>query len=338
MVSAIFFLVILLIAIIPIFTMPGKRNESPADFRDTSEDETQREKESGSDEIAALNKTTRDAQGGVGTSTPEQKVTRIDIRQCSHYKEALKTVLNFSIPVVEIPENLGSRDKAIREGDVSVPVQTTASICKDASAIQVAINARKIEQCFHFTRIENIKNIMSYGLLSRRKLRSMNIHTYYNDYNRYDNVLDGICISISWPNYKMLYSLMMKNPEYRWVIIEISPKILYEKKCLFNETNAAKKRCSSINRRDRQGISAFTKLFYNGDVSKYPIDPQAEVLCLNDIELSYFNRFYVQDYKSLMAIERYSSRVAVEFNQCFFAPRFDYKEWNNGRASSVYFD
>lgn len=197
---------------------------------------------------------------------------------------------------------------------------------KDARAIQNAVASRKIEQIFHFTRADNIRNILKYGLLSRNKVERRRIYSHYNDYARYDNILDGISLSISWPNYKMFYALRKRHPEYRWVIIEISSRILYEKECIFNKTNAANKVCSEMDRSERQGIKAFNNLF-SDSLSKFPHDPQAEVLCLNDIGIPDFTKFYVNDKGSLETVEKCSPCIPVEYNDYFFGPRFDYGEW-----------
>lgn len=124
----------------------------------------------------------------------------------------------------------------------------------------------------------------------------------------------------------MFYALRKRHPEYSWVIIEISSRILYEKECIFNKTNAANKVCSEMNRSERQGIKAFNILF-SDSLSKFPHDPQAEVLCLDDIEIPYFTNLYVEDEEGAEMLRMCSPCIPVEYNGYFFGPRFDYGEW-----------
>ena len=48
---------------------------------------------------------------------------------------------------------------------------------------------------------------MQSGLLSRRQLDSQEGNFYFNDSDRYDEQKDAICLSLSFPNYKMFYSI-----------------------------------------------------------------------------------------------------------------------------------
>ena len=67
------------------------------------------------------------------------------------------------------------------------------------------IEERNIESLFHFTPVDNLENILKYGLLSINNLNRLGIDYYYNDENRYDDRLDAISTSIEFPNYKMFY-------------------------------------------------------------------------------------------------------------------------------------
>ena len=64
------------------------------------------------------------------------------------------------------------------------------------------IAERGIVSLFHFTQADNLKNILRYGLMPRGDIEITGIASEFNDKYRYDDCLDAVCISISFPNYK----------------------------------------------------------------------------------------------------------------------------------------
>lgn len=71
--------------------------------------------------------------------------------------------------------------------------------------IKEFVSQRRIKSLYHFTSLQNLESILNNGLLSRDKLKENNILHYYNDNLRLENKLNAICVSISFPNYKMFY-------------------------------------------------------------------------------------------------------------------------------------
>ncbi len=71
--------------------------------------------------------------------------------------------------------------------------------------IKAFCNKRGITTVIHFTRVENLANILAYGLLSRSELDSRDIEYVFNDWQRIDRYPNAISTSISFPNYKMFY-------------------------------------------------------------------------------------------------------------------------------------
>lgn len=78
---------------------------------------------------------------------------------------------------------------------------------KLSSKIKIAqfLKYRKIEKLVHFTNIENLSSILKIGLLPRKTLEEQNINFVYSDESRLEGRKDCICLSVEYPNSKMLY-------------------------------------------------------------------------------------------------------------------------------------
>lgn len=86
---------------------------------------------------------------------------------------------------------------------------------------------RNITRLVHFTDESNIPSIIKNGLLPRSFLRDENIYFDYNDENRYDGCIDGVCLSVENPNQYLLETFKKKYPNKRYKLITINPSILY---------------------------------------------------------------------------------------------------------------
>lgn len=87
--------------------------------------------------------------------------------------------------------------------------------------IQDVINRRNIKFLVHFTRLENLDNILTNGIIPRNDMTDQFIKPFdfllndkesngkyiYNDDYRYDGKCDYSCFSISFPNNLMFYRL-----------------------------------------------------------------------------------------------------------------------------------
>lgn len=207
---------------------------------------------------------------------------------------------------------------------------------------------RDIKEVVHFTHKANLENILTYGLLSRDELNRRNIKYKITDFYRIDEMMDGICLSISFPNYKYLYSLRMRSKAYYWnlVVISLKSEILWELPCLFFDTNAANERFRefrSVERRKKlMGVEALKRLFAekvlyrDGSVKdrdpklpkNYTTDPQAEVICLYSIPIDYIQKIYhhKRDKKIYNFVPQKWHHL-LEANEEVFSPREDYKNW-----------
>lgn len=169
--------------------------------------------------------------------------------------------------------------------------------------IQEVVQQRNITRLFHFTHSDNLSSILENGLLSRSELDDeVNEYNYdFNDEDRIDGHLDGICLSISFPNAKMFWKYRSLKPG-NWVILEINPSILWTKNCAFYPTNAASNNVRFNDLELMKGNVAFSALFSDEvfgiqrDVNlpaEYTTDVQAEVLVFEKIDSSYIvNTFH----------------------------------------------
>lgn len=199
--------------------------------------------------------------------------------------------------------------------------------------IEEFIENRGIKSLYHFTVIDNLEAILNYGLLSRTKLQENDFGYFYNDENRYENKLDAICVSISFPNYRMFYKYRQKYPDSVYCVLELKPSILYEKKCLFCVTNAANDSERFKNDSDKTGIDALKKLFYDdkymeevGLGMEMPTDPQAEVLILDNIEVEYIKSINFDIPKVKFPLNKYPD-FRFLYNTDLFWGRSDWRNW-----------
>ncbi|HCM9719221.1 TPA: DUF4433 domain-containing protein [Enterobacter hormaechei subsp. steigerwaltii] len=169
--------------------------------------------------------------------------------------------------------------------------------------IQEVVQQRNITRLFHFTHSDNLSSILENGLLSRSELDDeTNEYNYdFNDEDRIDGHLDGICLSISFPNAKMFWKYRSLKPG-DWVILEINPSILWTKNCAFYPTNAASNNVRFNELELIKGDAAFSALFSDEvfgiqrDVNlpaEYTTDVQAEVMVFEKIDPLYIvNTFH----------------------------------------------
>jgi len=201
-------------------------------------------------------------------------------------------------------------------------------------SIRSIVERRGVKLLAHFTRAENLDGILAHGIRPRSKLPSSAI---WNDDDRWDGHRDASCLSISWPNYKMFYRLRCEHPEVDWVVLALDPSILWECDCAFCPTNAASGEMTSIPLADRAGPAALERLFQ--DVggkptreeirlpTRFPTDPQAEVLVFDTIGVGKIFGISVESRRVKSELEGRCSGLSVRFDHTPFDGRFDHQHW-----------
>ena len=205
---------------------------------------------------------------------------------------------------------------------------------------------RGITKLLHFTRIENLRSILREGLLSRETLDSRGQQYCFNDQDRVDDYKNAVCLSISFPNYRMFYSIREEkkgeevNDAY-WTVLLLDAEVLWELDCAFCQENASSNRVRHIPLEDRKRPDAlrdlFQKEFHNDTkvilrqslaIPRYfPTNPQAEILMFYRIPPRYINKIVFWDSTTL---RQWKSDNPTTYTQEFCADR----NWFCGRSDS----
>ena len=208
------------------------------------------------------------------------------------------------------------------------------------NSIKKVISARQIKYLVHFTRLENVVNIFRHGILSRDECEKLNLESMCSDQHRFDDLTTRICLSISFPNYKMLFNKTngMTSPEY--CLIFINPRVLYINHCLFSQGNAASKSFRDAAVVDGWNGFALEKMFHNhnnkrslsGIPSCFPTDPQAEVLLKGLIDSQEILAIVVRPSileDNLSSEFEWTPEIMskVHYNSDFFKYRSDWNHW-----------
>lgn len=199
------------------------------------------------------------------------------------------------------------------------------------------VKNRNIKCLTHFTQAENLESIIENGILSVDMLERDGLAFERNDLGRYDDLLNTISCSVSFPNYKYFYRLRMSDPTKDWAVIAFKPSLLWEKECIFCNENAARSTVSNIPVQNRIGLDVFTKIFedipgvYNrketGIPDRYTTNPQAEVLIPDKIESKYILGVFFEDYKTYNKYKNKLPKELIRVQGKPFGPRMDHKEW-----------
>jgi hypothetical protein len=160
--------------------------------------------------------------------------------------------------------------------------------------------------------------------------------------SRRDDDRNAICLSISFPNYKMFYEQRQQGGE--WVVIRLHAAILWELQCAFCYRNAASEYVRRTDIKKRESVGALKAMFADipeglraklGIPDRYATDPQAEVLVLESIPARYIESIYYQqriltrEGKQAVALSGISRRV----DKRVFAPRIDEWYWKDNKEN-----
>jgi HPt (histidine-containing phosphotransfer) domain-containing protein len=224
-----------------------------------------------------------------------------------------------------------------------------ARIAAVQGEIRELTRQRGIQCLIHFTPIRNIPSILKHGILPRTKLQAMQLPAVLPDHFRFDGLLDRISLSISWPNYRMLYSKTAAYSGEEYCLCLIAPEALWERHCYFCPTNAATQGLRDRAVRDGWTSKALEGLFF--EISKsangrdcrsarllpdsYPTNPQAEVLLEGDVPREWIIQLNV---RSTLSRERLIAEYAwppdifdiadfVNFDSDGFDKRIDWAHW-----------
>jgi hypothetical protein len=219
------------------------------------------------------------------------------------------------------------------------------------SEIRRFAESRGITSLLHFTKVKNVTGILENGLLARQTILDRELKAEFNDQYRYDNAADAVCASISFPNYKMFYSLQQKYSDEDWAVLRLNPKILWEIPCAYCISNAASSEVTSIPIDERMGLNALKSMFEDippnikranlGIPNEYTTDPQAEILILGPISSDYIESINFNGVDKIKDVARlkvlfqpYMNSFKFLHDESLFTYRKDYDHWRRDQPST----
>ena len=227
--------------------------------------------------------------------------------------------------------------------------QIKADLIQRAQQIRHFCTERGIINLVHFTPIQNLRSILDKGLLGKKGLKKLTPQhqPIYNDDIRFDGHTEAVCLSITFPNYRMFFKYSQNNQQ-GWVVLLIDAAILWELECAFCQNNAASKDVRNKPLVDKKKVSEFRKMFddFNQIYRKqlnipknYPTNPQAEVLVLKPIAPSYIKEVHFHNKKARQKwldenLVVYQQKMFV--NQQLFGPRKDYSKWSSSETDNSF--
>lgn len=182
----------------------------------------------------------------------------------------------------------------------------------DKEQIKARAEERGIEWLVHFTHIKNLESILKHGIIPRLQTEQLNESSkgefIFPDRYRTDGK-NASCLSIMFPNNKMLWHKRKEYSDEYWVFLLLRPDILWECDCAFYPTNAASTGLHYQPVEKFKTASAFEAMFADTviretrfeienisrsvDLKAYlPTDVQAEVLVFNNISTNYIFECY----------------------------------------------
>lgn len=221
---------------------------------------------------------------------------------------------------------------------------------EEKNKIKEIVERRKIEYLVHFTRIENLQNILQHGLIPVSMQSKMEIDSFHNDKRRIDSRRDCTSCSISFPNYKLFYKFRESDfPGSSWVVLVLNKDVLFSSsnEAYYCSTNAARVLPRISKDRELCTSDAFENMFceiYNTKDNRTILrsalridenlttDPQAEILIRDIIDKKYICCIYFQNLQDLANFVSMHGISLLKQYRCSIAPDFfdhrdDYLFW-----------
>lgn len=208
------------------------------------------------------------------------------------------------------------------------------------------IGKRKL-QLFHFTDIRNLVSIFEHGLIPRADPRFSNLEIHRMDSVRSDG--NGTCLSVGFPNYKMLYTKRLQ--ENSFAILEIDSDCLLSGNWFACPTNSATFDAQELN--SFASLDALEGLFednlrtQNGKIADreklrisngWATDPQAEIVVNETISSAHIKEVHFDQAQHIeIAMMLFDSSQPVPFTVSpkLFAGRPDSSFWKSDRVAPI---
>ena len=207
--------------------------------------------------------------------------------------------------------------------------------------------SRKIQKLLHFTNVDNLESILTYGLQTRENMDKNGIISKISDYDRNDKRLDCTSLSIEYPNYQMLNYKRSCSPESVFCILVFDAHkiLLGDTKKYYVNVNAANNNAAWWLEKEVLSESRyFEKMFaenilykgkeYTRESIKVPFlttHPQAEILLNGDIpvtdilEIHFANEQNYNHFSSVLKDKSILSKFKFVVSDFYFKNRDDVK-------------
>ena len=223
----------------------------------------------------------------------------------------------------------------------------------DQDIVEIIKN-RNIKYLIYFTRIENLKSILQYGIVPQKQHSFMNIRaTGNNSKKRYYFQVDGNGYSIEFPNYRLLNRLREDgDPTDRYVVLCLSAKdvllntigeqVYCPDNALTNEKKYFEKNLEALFLEGyfKEGYVYDDEYHKEINVNRrdlripenYTTNPQAEIIICDIVEPKYIKKVVFEsnvDKQKWLENNSEFQNQNVEFivDNYFFGPRSDYEFW-----------
>jgi len=199
-----------------------------------------------------------------------------------------------------------------------------------------------VKYLYHFTNSKNLNSILEVGLVTRNHLVRLEDYCI-NDEQRLDHT-NAICLSISFPNYRLFSKLRYDYPEEKWVVLVLDIRIVSELDCGFFYTNAANSKFQNRTSKKYRTLDSLKSMFCDefppnqlfgssitrtdiGIANRYTTDPQAEVLVFNDIPTHRIIGVMFSNEDEMKDFNKQYDQYKFEMNLKAFSARKDYAYW-----------
>ena len=240
----------------------------------------------------------------------------------------IKAFINFALADQDLdPDTISKR--------ILLALTYKKNSWKEQTAFGEFITSRGITKLLHFTKVENVPKILAHGLIPRRYLEFEAIRiairpTFADDSTNLQRTHN--LLSISFPDYLSLQRLS-KRAKSSWAILLLSPQLIIDHECGFEETPSDSKRFDV-----GKGTNAAYRLFGNPVLRTrlnlprhFTTNPKSVVLEFSVVPPSFIDEIHVYDEKYLDRLinSTIDMNTRIKADKTFFEERCDVSYWRD---------
>lgn len=225
---------------------------------------------------------------------------------------------------------------------------------EEGNRLRAFLKERRIDTLIHFTRLENLTSILTYGLLSRSAIENdIRVgRVRWNEPELPAAWRTMISFNVSYPNYRLFYQVQAQRG-FEWVVLVYDAALLLQLPFFSFIFPAANLIRTPIFQSDiapsLQSFAAFESLFLDTDTVRrrllqipdsYPTHPHSEILVPEPVSNSYlkevhfyneykFEQWCVQNQALASIVDKNLWQVGL----MYFSPRMDYANWRTAFRS-----